>query len=1343
MEVNMQKKMMKRTLALIMVAMMVMVSMPVSYASIVEALGGSVAVNAQSNFSQVVMAENDPLEPAANVNSINVFTHGAEVFIYVNGSLYLNGTKNHVIKQQDVNQGDTVVVSFVVPGTSIPWPGGINATIKQSHGDDVNVSLSHQVTFRFNMNDNYGDVYGEIKQIDAGVGEPTLISSNLDADPNSVVDGNTTDVTVWLYDQYGAPLADQNVSIYDDGVLAGTASQTSPGVYVLTGVMPEYGQVNTMSAKVDGTPIPETENVTVTKAPGYLDDSDLDANPNTVVDGNTTDVTVWLYDQYDDPLTGKEVKIYDDGVYVGIAIEGPAGVYVLEDVLPTYGETNKMTATVSGLSIPDFENVAVTKAPSYLDESDLDADPNSVVDGNTTDVKVWLYDQYGEPLTGKTVMIYDDTVLVGQAVETAVDGIYLLEDVLPTYGEVNRMSATVDAAPIPQYEDVTVTKAEGVLTSSVLDAEPNPVYDGEYTNVTVWLYDQYGDPFTGATVDVFDDEVLVSQAYDDDDGVYVLENVLPTYGEDNTMSAMVGDYDVENTEDVLVLKGDGELTSSTLDADPNPVMDGNTTFVTVELFDQYGDPLPGQTVTIYHDGELVGEAIEGPPGVYILEVLPIYGETNTMSAMVGEYVVPQTEDVVVTKAPGYLDDSLLDANPNSVVDGNTTDVTVWLYDQYDDPFTGATVDVYDDGDFVGTAVEGPDGEYVLVGVLPTYGEDNTMSAMVGEDPVANTEDVEVTKAEGILTSSELDADPNPIVEGNTTDVTVWLFDQYGDPYTDVTVEIYDDGDFAGFAIEGEDGEYVLVGVLPEYGQVNTMSAYVDEDDYDVPETEDVVVTKADGYLDSSLLDANPNSVQDGEYTEVTVWLFDQYEDPFPGATVNIYDDGVFAGVATEESPGVYVLDVLPEYGEVNTMSATVGEYDVPNTEDVEVTKGLGYLDDSALDADPNSVLEGNTTDVTVWLYDQYDDPLQGATVVIYDDGVEAGTASEVSPGVYVLENVLPEYGQTNTMTAEVNEVLIPQSEDVSVTRPSSPPPPAPVIGVTLDTDAVTLDYGEGADPDFLFYDFTETVTGTNDKRVTWSLDDDTYAFVDENGVVRARDDIEPGTGDIVVTVTVTTVIGGATDTAEILFLEQTPLGAIEFYDPYVVGYPENLFGPDREVTRAEVAAMFARILKMRLEFPGSPKFGDVSMDEWYYPYVQAIYRTGIFVGDGNGMFRPDDPISRAEVATVFSKLWQFTDIDVDSSPVEITDVSSSHWASNYIYQMYNAGMVVGFGDGTYRPNDNTLRDQFVVMVNKLISRPQYEAPFTKYRDIDNNYWAYGDIEAATQPFSKQAELQPE
>jgi hypothetical protein len=414
------------------------------------------------------------------------------------------------------------------------------------------------------------------------------------------------------------------------------------------------------------------------------------------------------------------------------------------------------------------------------------------------------------------------------------------------------------------------------------------------------------------------------------------------------------------------------------------------------------------------------------------------------------------------------------------------------------------------------------------------------------------------------------------------------------------------------------------------------------------------------------------------------------------------------------------------------------------------TLGLGaaanYDREISLVASPTSVTAGATVNLT----------FTGKPESVYGEGVWShnglGTLSAIDVTAYGVETatyqtVAGPAGTSKIVTFTVDTDQGPVTTSVTVTTPAptpptpipTPPTPAQTVAVTLDIDAITLDYGETADPEFASYDFTETVTGTTDTRVTWELDDDTFVTVDENGVVQAREDVPANTGDITVELTVRTVVGNATDTATIIFEEQTPLGAIEFFDPYVVGYPDGSFKPQNNVTRAEVAAMFSRFLRLNVDYPGTQKFVDVSPSHWAYPQIQAMYRTGIFKGyvndQGQRMFEPNAAIRRGEIAQVFTNYWDYLDISVTGESVtSIPDVTPSHWAFSAINRVYNTGIFSGFSDGSFKPEDPTLREQLVSMINVMLNRPKNEPAASKFNDIQPNHPYFGDIEAASQTF---------
>lgn len=432
---------------------------------------------------------------------------------------------------------------------------------------------------------------------------------------------------------------------------------------------------------------------------------------------------------------------------------------------------------------------------------------------------------------------------------------------------------------------------------------------------------------------------------------------------------------------------------------------------------------------------------------------------------------------------------------------------------------------------------------------------------------------------------------------------------------------------------------------------------------------------------------------------------------------------------------------------------------IGNPENLQAEKSI-YVEDVIIVDSPESTVESQgvvlhigynqlpqdgTADLDYYLQSPDHDEQSHLWEVVGTSGIiEIDSATGVVIGlaagtVNAKISVLLDDSET-TLTDEVQVQVIEHFEPyVPPYVPDDDPDPytPPTVSISLDKDPVELEYGTEALEEFLSYDLTETIRGSSDKRVTWSIGDEEIATVDQDGVVTAVKQ-----GDT--TVTVRHTASGKTATSQVIvFLigdEPNPLGQVEFFNPYVIGYPDISFRPKNEVTRAEVATMFAKILNLNVDYAGHQKFTDVTSDAWYYNYVQAIKRTDIFVGDTAGNFRPDEPITRAEMATVFGKYWEYVETPVNKSAVVIADVDSTHWASNYIYMMYNAGIVVGFDDGSYRPEDPTLREHVVGMINTLIDRPEFKAPTSKFTDIDNTHWAFGNIEAASQPFANQQNI---
>ena len=153
---------------------------------------------------------------------------------------------------------------------------------------------------------------------------------------------------------------------------------------------------------------------------------------------------------------------------------------------------------------------------------------------------------------------------------------------------------------------------------------------------------------------------------------------------------------------------------------------------------------------------------------------------------------------------------------------------------------------------------------------------------------------------------------------------------------------------------------------------------------------------------------------------------------------------------------------------------------------------------------------------------------------------------------------------------------------------------------------------------------------------------------------------------------------------------------------YVYGYPDGHIGPHDRITRAEVAAIFFRLLRedVRAENQTSESpFEDVAADAWYVTEVSTLARLGVFVGQAPGIFAPDAAISRAEFAAVCAR---FDQSEVSAGGV-FSDVAG-HWAEQYILRAAALGWVQGYPDGSFRPGNSVTRAEAIAMINRVLRR---------------------------------------
>ena len=186
---------------------------------------------------------------------------------------------------------------------------------------------------------------------------------------------------------------------------------------------------------------------------------------------------------------------------------------------------------------------------------------------------------------------------------------------------------------------------------------------------------------------------------------------------------------------------------------------------------------------------------------------------------------------------------------------------------------------------------------------------------------------------------------------------------------------------------------------------------------------------------------------------------------------------------------------------------------------------------------------------------------------------------------------------------------------------------------------------------------------------------------------------------------------------------------------YVEGYPDGTVKPNGKITRAEVAAILYRLMtedSRKTYVTTKSGFYDVDSSKWYNTYVATLNNAGVITDSSNGYFRPDDAITRAELAAM---LTQFA--KTKGGAYSFTDVTVEHWAAYAIAVCANLGWINGYPDGTFRPDATVTRAEMMAMVNRATGRsPKLEAAKLSAGKLwsdntDKTAWYYLDVQEAT------------
>ena len=185
---------------------------------------------------------------------------------------------------------------------------------------------------------------------------------------------------------------------------------------------------------------------------------------------------------------------------------------------------------------------------------------------------------------------------------------------------------------------------------------------------------------------------------------------------------------------------------------------------------------------------------------------------------------------------------------------------------------------------------------------------------------------------------------------------------------------------------------------------------------------------------------------------------------------------------------------------------------------------------------------------------------------------------------------------------------------------------------------------------------------------------------------------------------------------------------------FVHGYGRGLFAPNSNMTRAEVAQMFYNLL-IDHDIEITKTFPDIYDTAWFKPAVETLATLGIVQGRSDGRFHPNDAITRAEFVAMAVR---FTHEELGSrQAMQFKDLPETHWAHEVIVTATSYGWIIGYPNGTFRPEALITRAEVVTLTNRLLGRSPDKAFIDEhleiifYTDVSATHWAYYEIEEAS------------
>ncbi len=710
---------------------------------------------------------------------------------------YYNTVKNYA-GNISFKSSNNALVSFPVGPQSLAGYNGV-----RTFSNAININIIG--TFWLRAADALVPIIlGTQYNINVIPGAFSAAQSTVAVDYNTRIAGEYVGVTVTPRDAQGNLLgAGKTVAVRLDGLTTdynGAISVTDlgNGIYAASVRVTNTTAANVISATVNGALINQTQTITVLPAVASLPNIVITAAPTTITADETSAITVQLKDQFNNNLTTSSgvVALYTTVGTLSTVSDNADGTYAA--ILSTnISGTATITGTLSASAINDNATVLINEGLPSMITSTIEAVPELMTTDQTSIITVQLKDQYGNNLsTSRGLVALSTNLGLLSAVTDNANGTYTATLSANNTGTgIATIAATLASVALLDDEDVTITEGAPSLSQSTITANPTSMTTDGGSSITVQLKDQHGNLLSTSRGTVLLSTTLgvLSSVTDNGDGTYSATLLANNTG--TGLAIITGQLNASALTDdaqVTIIEGVPVLGMISITAAPTSMTTDQTSLITVQLKDQFGNNLTSSrgTVSLSTDLGVLSNVIDNNNGTYTATLSANNTGTGiaTISGHFNGNPIIDNAQVTITAGLPAVADIEITAAPTSITADETSTITVQLKDQHGNLLhtSGGAITLQTNLGALSAVTDHADGTYTAI-LSPNFSGTGTATITGKLNAVAIADEAYVDITFGVATHLVISTQPsNTAIAGVdfTQQPVIRIEDQYNNLVAD-------------------------------------------------------------------------------------------------------------------------------------------------------------------------------------------------------------------------------------------------------------------------------------------------------------------------------------------------------------------------------------------------------------------------------------------------------------------------------------------------------------------------------------------------------------------------------